>query len=245
MDYRDWKKLNKETNEHFWYQARRILISDLLQQALPGRDQKYQIIEIGCGTGIQLPLLAQFGPVEGLDIIPESIKIVKQAGFSARVFDIENDPLENNSADVIACFDVLEHLQNDGKALIKITTTLRKNGIFLFSVPAIPALFGPHDKAMGHYRRYQKKEIIKKFDAAGLEIKTIGYWNSWFLPAIIILRVIKKIITPKNTANSDTKALPKFLNYCLYQILAAETRLIKKGLKLPWGLSLYGYATKK
>lgn len=245
MDYRDFQKLNQDTEEHFWYKARRLLISDLLHLALKDSDPKQKIIEIGCGTGIQLPLLAKFGRVEGLDITPESIELVKQSGYPARVFNIETELLEDNSAEVIACFDVLEHLQNDELALEKITKALTPQGIFLFSVPAIPWLFGPHDIAAKHYRRYSRKELKQKISRAGLKIKTINYWNSWVLPAIIVLRLIKKIISSKNQANSDTKSLPKFLNRFLYQILALETRLNKKGIKLPWGLSLYGYATKE
>ncbi len=245
MDYRDFQKFNQNTNEHFWYKARRILINDLLHLALSKKDPNQKIIEIGCGTGIQLPLLAQFGTVEGLDIVPESIELVKKSGYSARVFNIETELLEDNSTAVIACFDVLEHLQDDKMALTKISKALKPEGIFLFSVPAVPWLFGPHDQAASHYRRYSKKEIIKKIEGSGLSIKAVGHWNSWLFPAIVVLRLIKKIINPKHQANSDTKPLPKLLNYFLYQILALETRLIKKGIKLPWGLSLYGYAIKK
>jgi 2-polyprenyl-3-methyl-5-hydroxy-6-metoxy-1,4-benzoquinol methylase len=245
MDYRDFQKLNQETNEHFWYKARRILITDLLQVALKSKDPNRQIIELGCGTGIQLPLLSQFGSVEGLDIVPESIELIKMAGFKGRVFNIETEDLDRDSVAVIACFDVLEHLRDDETALDKISQALTLNGILLFSLPAVPWLFGPHDQAASHYRRYSKNEISAKIKAAGMEIKTIGYWNSWLFPAIALMRLVKKIIKPKNQADSDTKPLPKLLNNILYQLLAAETRLIKKGFSFPWGLSLYGYAVKK
>jgi len=242
MDYRDWQKLNQKAPEHFWYKARRILINDLLNLALPGKNPNRKIIEIGCGTGSQLPLLAQYGAVEGLDIVPESIELVKKSGWPARVFDIATEPLEKNSTEVIACFDVLEHIKDDASALKKIFEALKPNGILLFSVPAAPWLFGPHDKAASHCRRYSQKRIVAKIKASGLTLKTINYWNSWLFPVIALMRMIKKLINPQDRASSDTKPLPKFLNYSLYQILAAETKL---GFKLPWGLSLYGYAIKK
>lgn len=243
MDYRDFQRLNAEKNEHFWYKARRLLIANLLQSTLKIKSDERQIIELGCGTGIQLPLLAQYGTVTGLDIVPESIVEVKAAGFSGRVFDIENEILENNSADVIACFDVLEHLEHDEAALEKIAQALKPQGFFLFSVPAAPWLFGPHDQAASHFRRYSQKEIVQKTNNSGLELKTINYWNSWLWPLIVPFRLIKKMINSQ--ANSDTKPLPPLLNNFLYQILATETKMIPKGLKLPWGLSLYGVAYKK
>ncbi|MFA5024723.1 MAG: class I SAM-dependent methyltransferase [Patescibacteria group bacterium] len=242
MDYRDFQKLHQTDQEHFWYKARRILINNLLSAALSTKNPDQKIIEIGCGTGIQLPLLAQFGTVEGLDIVSESVELVKRSGFLARVFNIETDSLGKDSTDVIACFDVLEHIKDDTSALKKIAETLKPNGILLFSVPAGPWLFGPHDRAASHYRRYSQKEIVAKIEASGLTLKTIGYWNSWLFPAIALMRIIKKIINRQDKASSDTKPLPGFINYSLYQILAAETKL---GFKLPWGLSLYGYAFKK
>ncbi len=240
MDYRDFQRLNAEKNEHFWYKARRWLIANLLQSTLKTKADERQIIELGCGTGIQLPLLAQYGTVTGLDIVPESIAEIKAAGFNGRVFDIENKTLENNSADVIACFDVLEHLEHDEAALKKIAQALKPQGLFLFSVPATPWLFGPHDRAASHFRRYNQKEITQKINHSGLELKTISYWNSWLFPLIVPFRLIKKMVNSR--ANSDTKPLPQFLNNLLYQILATETKI---GLKLPWGLSLYGVASKK
>ena len=240
MDYRDFQRLNSKKNEHFWYKARRLLVTNLLQSTLKNKNEERQIIELGCGTGVQLPLLSQYGTVTGLDIVPESIAIIKMAGFSGRVFDIENESLKNNSAEVVACFDVLEHLEHDEAALKKIARALKTQGVFLFSVPAAPWLFGPHDQAASHFRRYSKKEIKRKINNSGLELKTINYWNAWLFPIIVPLRLIKRVISSR--ANSDTKPLPSFLNNILYQILAAETKL---GLKLPWGLSLYGTAYKK
>ncbi|PIT94518.1 hypothetical protein COT98_03325 [Candidatus Falkowbacteria bacterium CG10_big_fil_rev_8_21_14_0_10_39_9] len=240
MDYRDFQRLNSKKNEHFWYKARRLLVTNLLQSTLKNKNEERQIIELGCGTGVQLPLLSQYGTVTGLDIVPESIAIIKMAGLSGRVFDIENESLKNNSAEVVACFDVLEHLEHDEAALKKIARALKTQGVFLFSVPAAPWLFGPHDQAASHFRRYSKKEIKRKINNSGLELKTINYWNAWLFPIIVPLRLIKRVISSR--ANSDTKPLPSFLNNILYQILAAETKL---GLKLPWGLSLYGTAYKK
>jgi 2-polyprenyl-3-methyl-5-hydroxy-6-metoxy-1,4-benzoquinol methylase len=245
MDYRDYQRLDQTKNEHFWYRARRILIDDLLHRTLTTAKPERKIIEIGCGTGIQLPLLAQFGTVLGLDIVPESVAIARQSGFAAQVFNMETESLEESSADVIASFDVLEHLTDDVSALKKIAAALKPQGQFFFSLPAAPWLFGPHDRAAGHYRRYSRREIRAKIAAAGLELQTIGYWNSWMFPAIIAIRIGKKIVGPKNRADSDTKTLPRLLNSGLYQVLKTETGMINRGFKLPWGLSLYGQAIKK
>jgi len=136
-------------------------------------------------------------------------------------------------------------LQNDTLALRKITDTLSPEGIFLFSVPSTPWLFGPHDRAASHYRRYSQKEIRQKIAQSGLKLQEISYWNSWMFPAIAVMRLLKKIVSPKEQAESDTKPLPRILNQILYGLLALETKTNNRGIRLPWGLSLYGWAVKK
>jgi methylase of polypeptide subunit release factors len=84
MDYHDYKKLHQSPVEYFWYKARHLLISNLLDLTLIKHNKERKIVEIGCGTGIQLPLLSKFGQTEGLDISPEGINIVKQSGFSGK-----------------------------------------------------------------------------------------------------------------------------------------------------------------
>jgi hypothetical protein len=121
---------------------------------------------------------------------------------------------------------------------------LKPDGILLFSVPANPWLFGPHDKAVGHKRRYRRKDIKVLFNHH-LQIKMLNYWNTWLFPAIILLRIVKRLMPTRKIADSEAKPLPNWLNYLLYQILAAETRLINRGWRFPWGLSIYGYAIRK
>jgi SAM-dependent methyltransferase len=244
MDYRDFKQLTKKSDNHFWYRARRRLIKYLLSEILKPGDSSAHILEIGCGTGSQLSLLQGFGKVEGLDIEPEAIALARQNGFDAKVFDLEKDNFPNNNYRAIVAFDVLEHLQDDTATLKKISAALAPDGYFFFTVPANRWLFSPHDQAMGHYRRYSQKEIKAKITAAGLQVEEIGRWNFWLFPAIILMRLIKRAWPAKNQPRSESRPLPPIINCLLYRILNTETALIKRRIKLPWGLTIYGRARK-
>lgn len=244
MDYRDFKQLTEKSDDHFWYRARRRLIKYLLTEVLKPKDSSLRLLEIGCGTGSQLSLLQEFGSVEGLDIEPEAVALAQQNGFAAKVFDLEKDNFPNNNYSAIAAFDVLEHLQDDESTLKKISAALAPGGYFFFTVPANPWLFSPHDQAMGHYRRYGLKEIKAKIAAAGLQLEETGRWNFWLFPAIILMRLVKKIWPAKNQPRSESRPLPPLINCLLYRILNTETALIKRRIKLPWGLTIYGRARK-
>ncbi len=66
--------------------------------------------------------------------------------------------------------NVLEHIENDVEALRTFREAIVPGGHVLIFVPAVQAAFGPLDSALGHYRRYSKKQLSKAFVDADLEV---------------------------------------------------------------------------
>ena len=64
MDRIVYDRMAAHDSTHWWYRARRDILADYLTRhaALPA---DARILEIGCGTGHNLPMLARFGRVEG------------------------------------------------------------------------------------------------------------------------------------------------------------------------------------
>lgn len=78
--------------------------------------------------------------------------------------------------------NVLEHIENDVEELKWINANLETGGhICLFS-PALPTLFGSHDKLVGHYRRYTKNEINAKVEKAGFITRKAIYFDLPVVP---------------------------------------------------------------
>jgi SAM-dependent methyltransferase len=79
--------------------------------------------------------------------------------------------------DFVICSEVLEHLQNDGKATRAIFGLLNPRGIVIFSVPSKNAPLykigttGAFDKKAGHLRRYSLKELKNLTLRAGFLIQ--------------------------------------------------------------------------
>lgn len=237
MDLNDYKTSGGQI--HFWHQARLGLLDWLIGQ-VPG--DNLNMASVGSGSGEELELLAHRGSVVGWEINDRVIALAKQSDFTLENFDIsQNVPPDHY--DLIGAFDVLEHINDDLQTLKNINACLRPGGYLLLTVPAHPWLFSVHDLALKHERRYAKKDLTKKLQTAGFKIETIGYWNAWLFPLVVIVRLFKKIFPPK-IIKSEAGPLPKIINELGLVILKAENWLISKNFKFPTGLSLYVVAKK-
>ena len=96
-------------------------------------------------------------------------------------------------------FHVLEHIENDLKEIEEAKKRLNKGGHLIIIVPAHQKIYGNLDKAVGHFRRYEKDFFSK--DLNGLELinlkflDTIGYF----------LYFINKIVFKNETFPSSFK----------------------------------------
>ena len=95
--------------------------------------------------------------------------------------------------DSCVCLNVLEHIEDDAAALRRFASILVPRGAIMLLVPAFPALFGPIDQNLGHYRRYTRASIARLTRAAGLELKKVRYMNTagffgWWVNARILRR---------------------------------------------------------
>lgn len=191
------------------------------------------ILEIGSGLGG----LSQFLPQANLtlsDIRSEYLNYLKKH-FSQKILklDIEKElSSPQNSFDTIISSNVFEHLQDDQKALNNCFKILKKNGKLLFFVPARPEIYGSLDRAMGHYRRYNKERLAEKAKQAGFKILKIKYVNfpgyfAWWLRGVM-----------PSKSNSDS-VLARMFDTIIVPFLYLE-----KYLPLPFGQSLILIAQK-
>jgi hypothetical protein len=145
------------------------------------------VVEFGAGTGALAEVWrSEFGmdPI-CIEIDPELIKILKAKGF------ITSESTGDLSSDIsfIYTSNVLEHIQDDVNALIKIRERMQQGGKIAIYVPALPMLFSDLDRNVGHFRRYKKKELVHKVKIAGFEIEKCFYNDCIGVLASLSLRV--------------------------------------------------------
>jgi SAM-dependent methyltransferase len=90
--------------------------------------------------------------------------------------------LDGQHFDTIICLNVLEHVDDDIASLAAIRRLLAPSGRLVLLVPALPALYGTIDQALGHHRRYKRADLATKLAAAGFRVAHIEYFNVAGIP---------------------------------------------------------------
>lgn len=134
-----------------------------------------EILEVGCGIGNFTLSLAEYRDVWAIDINKEYLKETKRlVRNKARIGfgDIERGKyfFGGQKFDSIVCLNVLEHIKDDNLALSNLFKLLKDEGTLTLLVPLHQFLYGNIDKAVGHFRRYTKLEILEKLKTAGFLI---------------------------------------------------------------------------
>ncbi|HKF39455.1 MAG TPA: bifunctional glycosyltransferase/class I SAM-dependent methyltransferase [Candidatus Acidoferrum sp.] len=79
--------------------------------------------------------------------------------------------------DTVICLNVVEHLEDDVKALRNICGSLEKEGRAIVLVPSGPGLYGTLDKVLGHYRRYTRDQLVEACARAGFRVEKVLKFN--------------------------------------------------------------------
>jgi glycosyltransferase involved in cell wall biosynthesis len=79
--------------------------------------------------------------------------------------------------DTVICLNVVEHLEDDVKALRNIRGSLEKDGRAIILVPNGPGLYGTLDKVLGHYRRYTRDQLVEACARAGFRVEKVIKFN--------------------------------------------------------------------
>jgi SAM-dependent methyltransferase len=143
-----------------------------------------RILEIGIGHGSFAPLLRQYGSCVGIDIDQDSGTDARQRfpGDEFAVCDVlDESNLKNvppNGADTIISINVLEHIEDDHRALGNLVETLRPGGYLLLNVPALMLLYNDLDRLAGHHRRYTKGRLRHLLSDRPVTIERLCCFNS-------------------------------------------------------------------
>jgi 2-polyprenyl-3-methyl-5-hydroxy-6-metoxy-1,4-benzoquinol methylase len=225
-------KHKKEHSKHWLGVIRRkMLLFYLEEYKTHHSENKLDIVDMGCQTGNFLENLEKYNDnLYGFDIEDIAIDYCRK-NLKA---NIEKGSLPDNipfstNFDFITLMDVLEHVEDDSRALKNINSRLRADGLFICTVPAYQFIYGPTDKMVYHFRRYSLPQLKKLLTEAGFSIKKISYFNTFlFLPALIV-RMVEKLLKLKNTALVDSKISGGIFNSIFYQIFRFETFLLTHG----------------
>ena len=241
MDRRVYDRMAEHDTSHWWYRARRDVLSDYIRRyaRLPN---DARILEIGCGTGHNLPMLATFGTVDAIEIDPAARKIASER-LGKPVGDAPLPALPGvarGAYDMVAVLDVVEHIADDVAGLRAMAECLKPGGVILIAVPAHPWLWSAHDVVNHHHRRYTKQALAKAIGDAGLRHRKMRWMNALLFPLAAAARVAGRI-TGRDDSDDSPPAKP--LNAAFEHIFRLERHLIGRVPMTP-GVSIVTLAER-
>jgi len=226
-------------SSNFWFRARNRLILWALARFFPGARS---FLEAGCGTGYVLSGVAAANPslaVTGGEVATEGLGIAARRTPRAVLIqmDARHIPFQGEF-DVVGAFDVIEHIEDDRAVLGELRKSVVPGGGLLLTVPQHPSLWSEYDARAHHVRRYRAAELREKVAAAGFEILKLTSFVTLLLPFMYASRLAQRAPGKDYDPLAGLK-LSRWLNVSLEKVLDFERVLIRAGLPLPAGGSLF------
>ena len=198
-------------------------------------------IDIGCGTGELIGVLAKLGAARlvGSDLSSEMLGHAQRRLHQGSLLasNAEALPFDSACADVLTSMDVIEHVPNDGAAVAEYRRVLRPGGTLYITVPAYQSLWCHLDDEAGHFRRYRRFEFLDLIKHAGFLVDRCSYYFAFLAPPAFVLRrtPLRRLVKDDEEQISSSSApVTAILNW----LSAAERVAIAQGADLPGGLSI-------
>jgi SAM-dependent methyltransferase len=119
--------------------------------------------------------------------------------------------LAGHQFDTIICLNVLEHVDDDASSLQAMRRMLAPAGRLVLLVPALPALYGTIDRALGHHRRYQRGPLTALLQATGFKVAHVEYFNLAGVPGWWFAgRVLRRQTIPAGSLKLYDALVPLF-----------------------------------
>jgi SAM-dependent methyltransferase len=201
----------------------------LLDRARPYLGSR--VLDFGAGIGTLTEAIAPGRHVVALEPDPAFVpRLQTRFAGTPDVAVVAGDDASlerlDETFDTILCFNVLEHVRDDERALGRFHAQLAPGGHVLLLVPAHQALFGEIDRRVGHERRYNRALLGRRLRGAGFEVLDARYVNP--------VGALGWLVTSRLLRRTQVPTGPLKLYDALVPLLRSFDRL-----PLPFGLSVW------
>jgi len=202
----------EHSRRFFWQRLRWRVV----REYLPVKDP-FTLVDVGAGAGLLGEFLQrdrQAGSYEFVEPI-ESLReyLVTRHGASADLTQAAG----YGDAKFVALLDVLEHQERDHEFLDQLVAKMLPGSMLLLTVPAKQSLWSAWDVELGHFRRYEKKSLLKCAQDLPLDVLETSYLFPEMVPlAMARARRGARAAAPEGNPSAEFPDLPGFVNEALY-----------------------------
>ncbi len=223
---------------YWWYRAR----ADLLRAALGDfLGTPSLVLDVGSADGPSVGWMRGKHRRIAIDVDPRGLRPGEGVCASALAL-----PFPDESFDVVAAFDVVEHCDPEAQAMDELRRVLKPGGRLLMSVPAYQWAWSDHDVRAGHYRRYTRERALAAVTGAGLVVRRSTYAFAGVFPFFVAERLARRVRRAGRPASPDQAGLthvPRGLDAVLMGLSRLECRRLRHH-DLPFGSSIFLAADK-
>jgi len=205
--------------------------------------EKLNILNVGIATGLTTEILSSYGNVTSIEYDKDCCDFVREKlNIDVINSSVTEIPFQDKEFDLVCAFDVIEHVEDDKKAVNELYRVCKSDGIVFITVPAFMSLWSEHDEVNHHYRRYIMRQIKNLFSDTQGNIIYNSYFNSILFLPILLFRLISRILPKKSIrkgSGSDFTVInnENIINKLLYIIFNFEVSIIQY-IKYPFGVSI-------
>jgi len=163
----DGADTNRRFYDTLWREARlqrpeRFNTWPLVHRVVAGR----RALEVGPGLRPRLPLATTVF----LDRSRPAVDSLRACGARALIGEVTRLPFATAGFDVVAAFDIIEHVADDGRVFAELDRVLAPDGELLLSVPLHQSAWTEFDAFVGHHRRYDPADLERRLAQHGLRV---------------------------------------------------------------------------
>ena len=159
-----------------------------------------RVLEVGAGTGNMSVHLMPRTVYWATDVNPHYLDYLTTLAATRPYMRVgyanameEGSFPAGQSFDTVVCLNVIEHIEDDIRALRNIRSALEDGGRAIILVPCGPTIYGSLDQALGHFRRYTQRQLSEAAKQAGFQVEQMLKFNrpgviAWWLNGRVLQR---------------------------------------------------------
>ncbi|MDQ3629602.1 MAG: class I SAM-dependent methyltransferase [Actinomycetota bacterium] len=224
-----------EQPTYWWYRAR----ADLLHAALGSYlGTPHRVLDVGSADGPSVDWMRGTHDRFAVDVDPRGL--VAGEGVRASAIAL---PFADETFDVVAAFDVLEHCEPEQTAMAELVRVLRPGGRLLMSVPAYEWAWTDHDVQAGHHRRYTRPRLVTAVERGGLDVLRATYGFGAVFPFFVAERALRRVRDRTGGAQRQLTSVSARVERLLLGLAGVDRRVLGNH-DLPFGSSVFLAAVK-